>query len=242
MKGIATLLVMLTWGLAACSAGSAATEAPAAPTEAAPAEAGQPGPTEETPVEAGASAAENTGDSNVLVLKIVPAESSLSYEVGETFLSENNKFATAIGVTTVINGEISIDRQTPQNSSVGVITADISQFKSDSSRRDSKIQNDFLESAKFPIVTFSPTSIAGFPENPQEGQEYSFQVTGDTTIRETTLPLTFEVTATFAENSLSGTATTTFLMSDFGFGPISIAGILETEDEVKISFTFVARP
>jgi hypothetical protein len=32
------------------------------------------------------------------------------------------------------------------------------------------------------------------------------------------------------------------LMSDFGFGPISLAGILNTEDEVKINFDFVARP
>jgi polyisoprenoid-binding protein YceI len=242
MKAIAVLLVLLTWGLAACSPGPATTEAKAAPTEAAPAQAGQSAPTEEATLEAGAPVAESTGEDAVLVLKIVPGESSLSYEVGETFLSENNKFATAIGVTTAINGEISINRQSPQNSAIGVITADISQFESDSSRRDSKIQNDFLESAKFPIVTFSPTGLTGFPENPQEGQEYGFQVTGDTTIRATTLPLTFDVTATFAENSLSGVATTTFLMSDFGFGPISIAGILETEDEVKISFNFVARP
>jgi hypothetical protein len=30
-------------------------------------------------------------------------------------------------------------------------------------------------------------------------------------------------------------------MSDFGFGPISIGGILNTEDEVKVKFVFVAR-
>jgi len=31
-------------------------------------------------------------------------------------------------------------------------------------------------------------------------------------------------------------------MSDFGFGPIQMAGVLGTENEVKINFEFVARP
>jgi hypothetical protein len=44
------------------------------------------------------------------------------------------------------------------------------------------------------------------------------------------------------DNTIAGQATTTFLMSDFGFGPISIMGMLNTEDEVKITVDFVARP
>jgi len=41
---------------------------------------------------------------------------------------------------------------------------------------------------------------------------------------------------------MSGEASTIILMSDFGVGPISILGILETEDEVKINFSFAANP
>ena len=178
----------------------------------------------------------------VIVFKLVPTESSLSYSVGETFINQGNKFATAMGVTTDIGGNITIDPANPQDSQVGVITADISKFKSDSDRRDNKIRNDFLESAKFPLVTFTPTALIGFPENPQPGESYNFQIVGDTTIRETTLPLTFDVTATVTEAAITGTASSTFLMSQFGFGPISLAGMLNTEDEVKITFAFVARP
>lgn len=179
---------------------------------------------------------------SAIIFTIVPEESYLSYEVGETFISDNNRFSTAIGVTTDIAGEITVDPENPQNSTLGTVTADISKFKSDSNRRDSKIQNDFLESAKFPMVTFVPAEFIGLPENPQAGETYNFQVVGDTTIRETTLPLTFDVTLTVTDEMVTGEATTTFLMSEFGFGPISIAGILNTEDEVKINFSFVARP
>jgi hypothetical protein len=31
-------------------------------------------------------------------------------------------------------------------------------------------------------------------------------------------------------------------MSDFGFGPISILGMLNTEDDAKVTLTLVARP
>jgi hypothetical protein len=50
------------------------------------------------------------------------------------------------------------------------------------------------------------------------------------------------VTVVARQDSLEGSATTTLLMSDYGFGPISIGGILNTEDEVKLNFQFVARP
>ena len=65
---------------------------------------------------------------------------------------------------------------------------------------------------------------------------------GDLTIREVTKPATFDVTLKLEGGQLSGQAMTNFLMSDFGFGPISIAGVLNTEDKVAITFDFVARP
>ena len=39
-----------------------------------------------------------------------------------------------------------------------------------------------------------------------------------------------------------GRATTEILMSDFGVGPISIVGLLSTEDEMQLSLDFVALP
>jgi polyisoprenoid-binding protein YceI len=69
-----------------------------------------------------------------------------------------------------------------------------------------------------------------------------FQVTGDATIREITLPVTFEVSLVGEGDTLTGEANAVILMSEFGFGPISIGGILNTEDEVNLNLTFVARP
>jgi polyisoprenoid-binding protein YceI len=162
--------------------------------------------------------------------------------VAEVFINENNRLNVAIGVTSQIAGEITIDLNNPQNSHLGTITADISQFKSDSSRRDNAIRTRFLESARYPTVTFVPAQIEGLPASYQEGQEIALKISGDLTIRQTTRPVAFTVTVKLEGNTLSGQATTTILMSDFGFGPISIAGILKTEDQVKVTLRFVARP
>ena len=96
------------------------------------------------------------------------------------------------------------------------------------------------KSSRFPIARFVPTNIEGLPDSYSAGQELTFKVTGDLTVKETTRPVTFDVTARIEGDTLVGTATTTILMSEYGVGPITLAGILGTEDEVKITLTFVA--
>jgi polyisoprenoid-binding protein YceI len=245
------LLILLTLSLlvSACSGASTTVPQPTAtqvqpaatsiPTEPAPT-ATQPPPTAEATTEP-TSESKPAPATDVVTFQIIPGDSQVSYEVGEVFLNQNNAFKIAIGVTTQVSGEVSIDRSNPQNSSIGPISVDISQFTSDSNRRDNAIRNNWLESALFPIATFVPTQITGLPASGEEGEDYKFQVTGDLTVREITLPVTFEVTATLVGDTLTGEASTTILMSSYQVGPISIAGILNTEDEVKIEFNFVAR-
>ena len=179
--------------------------------------------------------------SGPLELNIVPGESSVSYEVGETFFNQNNRFNLAVGTTTQLSGKINIDPANPQNSSMSTIEVDIFQFQSDSGRRDNTIRDRFLESSRYPVATFVPTQIEGLPTSYSEGETLNFKVNGDLTVHEVTKPVAFDVQATLANNELQGTATTTILMSDFGVGPIQMAGVLGTEDEVKINMQFVAR-
>jgi polyisoprenoid-binding protein YceI len=222
------------------------TEAAAAtaPTEAAatePTEMPAVAPAEDAATTAPTEAAQTDAASTAQRYLIVPTESEVRYEVAETFLRDN-RLATAIGVTQEIEGAITVDPENPQNSTIGVITIDISAFTSDEDRRDQAIRDRWLESATYPIATFEPTEITGLPETYTEGDELSFQVTGDMTVRETTNPVTFDVTAQVMDGELVGTATTDIKMTDFGFDPPDIAGILRAEDDVRLIFDFIARP
>jgi len=175
------------------------------------------------------------------VFTIVPEESKVSYSVNEVFLNEGVKYATAVGITQQVNGEVIFDPENPKNSSVGMITIDISAFKSDSDKRDNKIREQWLESTKYPIATFKPMGITGLPDTYTDGQEVTLQISGDLTVREVTTPVTFETTGKITGNEMVGKATTKIKMTDFGFSPPDIAGILKAENDVALTFEFVAR-
>jgi predicted lipoprotein with Yx(FWY)xxD motif/polyisoprenoid-binding protein YceI len=173
---------------------------------------------------------------------IVPGESQVTYEVGETFLNQDNRFNVAVGVTDQVEGKIFLDPSNPLAAWIALVKIDISQFTSDSERRDNAVRTDFLQSAQFPLATFVPTQIEGLPESYSPGDQVELSISGDLTIRDVTQPVTFQATIQGEEGNLTGQATTTILMSDYGFGPISILGILETEDEVNLTFNLIARP
>lgn len=234
-------IVLFVWVLAACG-GRPVVEKKAAVITAEPPLAASAVPTSLPTRPAAGVETEAPASSAVSSYQIVPGESKVEYQVGETFFNQSNRFNLAVGVTTQITGSIQVDAAAPQNSIIGRIGVNISQFKSDSARRDGVIRDRFLESGKFPLAIFMPTRIENLPTHYGAGEEITFRVTGDLTVRQVTRPATFDVRAKLANESLTGSATTTILMSDYGVGPIQLAGILGTEDQVKLIFTFVARP
>lgn len=172
---------------------------------------------------------------------IDPAGSQASYRVGEVFIDQGNQFNVAVGTTHAIQGEIFIDRASPRRSRVGTITVDISQLKSDRSGRDRRIRSQWLESERFPLVVFTPARVQGLPEVYSPGREIAVQIMGDLRIRDVTRPATFAAKLRFDGATLAGIATTTIHLTDFGFDPPSILGILKAENEATLEFQFLAR-
>ena len=171
---------------------------------------------------------------------VVPEESPALYRVGEMVLRFNRP-DVAVGVTQAISGEIFLDRQRPSNTRLGVFTVDISQLRSDEPRRDQAIRERWLESARYPHATFKPTSIEGLPERLREGARVSVVLRGELTIRDVTRPVTFQGSFELAGDTLRGTAHTTIRMTNFGFEPPSILGVLRANDEVEVELAIVAR-
>ena len=236
MYKFSILLIVLTWSLAACSAqgGLAAASASSTTSVSATDETG-------TPVAEDVAPQEGDAPTGVVAYAIVPEESTVTYEVGETFIDQGNVFAVAVGQTQGVTGEIRVNFDQPQDTIMGTLAVDISGFTSDNQRRDSAIRDRFLQSAQYPTVTFTPTEIEGLPEVIEPGVEYTITLRGDLTIRDTTRPIVFDAQVRQEGDTFTGQAVTTFLMSDYGFGPIDILGILKTEDEVKVTIDFVAR-
>jgi polyisoprenoid-binding protein YceI len=174
------------------------------------------------------------------VYKIDPAQSEAHYEVSETFF-QGNRLNLAIGRTKGIAGEVLVDFTNPANSQIGTIVIDVSQLTSDEGRRDNFIRNNALQSSQYPQVTFKPTKIEGIPASVKPGDQLTLKVTGDLTVKQTTKPVTFDVTLTANQDKVTGTGSAEIMLSDFGAGPIQIA-MLQTEDKAKLVFDFVAVP
>jgi polyisoprenoid-binding protein YceI len=217
------------------------TGVPVAPTIAAPAKA----PAQPTAAPAATAAAQPTtapapANGSATIYKIDPAQSEAHYEVSETFF-QGNRLNLAIGRTKGIAGDVLVDFANPANSQIGTIVIDVSQLTSDENRRDNFIRNNALQSSQYPQATFKPTKIEGIPASVKPGDTLTLKVTGDLTVKETTKPVTFEVTLTVEQDKLTGAAATEILLSDFGAGPIQLA-MLQTEDKAKLVFDFVALP
>ena len=208
---------------------AAPTQAPAQPTEPPAATQAAAQPTAAAPA-AGSAA----------VYRIDAAQSEARYEVGETFF-QGNRFNLAVGRTKGIAGEVLVDFANPANSQIGPIVINVSQLTSDEGRRDNYIRNNALQSSQYPEATFKPTKVEGLPASAKPGDQLTLKVTGDLTVKQTTKPVTFDVTLQADQNMLTGTAAAEIVLSDFDAGPIQLA-MLQTEDKAKLVFEFVALP
>lgn len=178
---------------------------------------------------------------------IVAEESSASYIVAETFLENAATqlnipagLADTIGTTQVIEGEFVLDLSQENPITSSSFQVDISTLSSGQNMRDNRIKRDWLESATYPLATFVATAVENFPTNYVEGTEANFLLLGDLTIRNITIPATFEVTATLADGTITGTAVAPLTMTDFGFQPPAMLGLFTVADDFRVEITFTA--
>jgi polyisoprenoid-binding protein YceI len=240
---MAILAVAFAGALAACgsstsqpAAAPTAAPAAAAPTAVAPADA----PTAAAAANAPTAAAPSGASGDARTFTIVPEQTEASYEVQEKFLNRDlpNK---AIGKTNAVTGDLQVSTAGKPNGKVTNITVDLSKLTSDESRRDNRIRTQWLESNKYPLATFVSTDAQGIPESYTEGQDVTFKLTGDMTIRDVTKPVTFDVTGKLVGDTITGTATSQILMKDFGFDPPNVAGMLTVDDGVTVTINFTAK-
>jgi polyisoprenoid-binding protein YceI len=198
-------------------------------------------PTQATSDHTGQGQVAGANESSVQLYRIDAAQSEVRYEVGETLFNQNNRFNLAVGRTQGIAGDMLVDFTQPSNSQIGEIVIDVSQFTSDESRRDNYIRRTGLESSHYPQANFVTRAIEGLPAQVAIGDQVTFSISGDLTVKQTTRLVTWNVTLTLEDGRLSGFASTEILMSDFGVGPIRLP-LVATEDQVKLFLDFVAMP
>lgn len=173
------------------------------------------------------------------VYRIDPTQSSLTYEVDEKLAGQSA--GTAKGVTNGIAGDLAVNAGDLAASRVGKVVANVEQFHSDNNLRDARIRQDFLESNRHPLATFEIDSIDGLSGKLEHGKSYEFTMSGNVVVKDTPATATWDVTAQVdADGTLTATATTEAKLSRFDAGPISIAGLVSTSDDVTLTLDLTA--
>jgi polyisoprenoid-binding protein YceI len=176
-----------------------------------------------------------------VTFRVVPEQSEASYAVREHIFRLPSP-QTTIGVSKALDGEFQLALKDGKPVfEKSTLKVDLRKLTSDQSRRDQYIRENNLESNTFPFAEFAATSVDGFPTDAAEGKEMRFQVTGNMKIHDATKPLTFDVRATLAGDTLTGTGTTFLLMKDFGFDAPDIIGLLQVTDGVTVTVKGTAK-
>jgi len=175
------------------------------------------------------------------VLHLVPGESRASYAVRERWLRDDVT-VTVYAATQIVSGTIALDPRQPATAQLDGVRVNLFAIQSDDAERDNEVRYDYLQADDFPDARFAPRAITGLPESYMLGNELGFVIEGDLTVRDITRLVTFDVSARFDGQKLSGVAKGGFKLSDFGITPPSKVGITVVEDYVVAELKFVAVP
>lgn len=165
--------------------------------------------------------------------------SEARYRVREQF-ADLNFPNDAVGETSDVSGAMVFDSDGVVQPDQSMLVVDLSTLHSDDADRDDFLLGKSLESERFPLAEFVVEEAPGLPwPLPQEG-EANFQLIGDMTLHNNTSPLTWEVTAQFAPEQVTGTARTNFTFSTFHMVRPSQLFLLSVEDDIRLEIDFIA--
>jgi len=174
----------------------------------------------------------------VVVYQIVPEQSKVSFTITEELNGQPN---TVVGTTNLVAGQLALDAQDLSQSQVGVIKVDARGLATDNDRRNGAIRNFILNTDQYEYITFTPKSISGLSGAGKTGQAFTFQLTGDLTIRHVTKSVTFDVTAQGASaGEITGTAKATVSRSDYNLTIPNVPNVANVGEQVSLQIDFVA--
>jgi polyisoprenoid-binding protein YceI len=169
------------------------------------------------------------------------SQSSASYSVHEDLIFGGVGSHTAIGTSKNVSGGLflGLSSNHPVLTQVNV-TVDLTSLMSDSSLRDQHV-GDYLDTSEFPSAQFSSTNVSGLPATYTSGTAISFQMIGNLKLHGVTNQATFTVQGKLDGTAISGTATTTIFMTDFGITPPDLANIAVVDNKVTLTISFTAQ-
>jgi len=191
---------------------------------------------EATPTTSDCNVEQATADA-AAVYAIASDQSTASYTAKEELrgIGDND----AVGTTNAIIGSVLLgDDNVPLRCSNFAV--DMRTMETDEARRDNYLRQNVLESDTYPYATFLVDSVTGLDGGLVDGETVKIQLHGDLTIHGVTKPVTWEAEVTLKDETITGTATTTFKIEDFDMEKPIVGPVVSIDDSVKLDVSITA--
>lgn len=196
--------------------------------------------------------AEREYPAEATVFTVYRPDSGVRYRITETFLENVSAEVPnrepgeveAVGNSPGLTGELALDLTTnPPRLLGGYFEADLTLLRTNQERRDERLRGRWLQTYTYPTATFelAEQDILAEPYTP--GDDVTFSMVGNLTVRDVTIPVLFLAEATLNPDmtEIVARADASLLISDLGIEPPSLVNIVQVDDPFEIGAVVVAR-
>ncbi|MGA0879770.1 MAG: YceI family protein [Ilumatobacteraceae bacterium] len=141
---------------------------------------------------------------------VATSASTLGYRVPEVLGGVDTE---GVGRTNQVKGSITVAGTMITAASFSV---DVATITSDSSRRDGQFIGPIMDTATYPTATFELTQPIELGAIPEPGTQITATATGALTMRGTTVPVTFTVTAEYSPSTIGVFGSIPIVFADYG--------------------------
>lgn len=178
--------------------------------------------------------------SEVVIYQINQEESEVRFNIFEELRGAPKD---VIGTTHQVAGQVVVNLNDISSAQVGEILINARTFTTDDDRRNQAIRNRILFTDQYEFIRFQPTQISGLNGSVAPDQTFTFQISGDLTIKDITRPVVFDVTVQVETTErLSGTAKATINRADFNLNVPSVPFVANVGESVLLEISFVLTP
>lgn len=160
---------------------------------------------------------------------VAAPDSELGYRVPEVLGGVDTE---GVGRTNQVDGSITIEGTTV---TAAEFVVDVASIRSDQSRRDAQFSGRIMDTATYPTASFVLTEPIELGAIPADGEQITVTATGELTLRGTTRPVTFELTAEYTNGRIGVFGTINVVFADYGIPDPSNA-FVSTGDDGLLEF------
>ena len=159
------------------------------------------------------------------------------YRVTERFAA-NTIDNEVVGATHDVAGQVMLDVSGRPVASGSHLTIRLTGLKTDRARRDSYVQKNTLETARWSTAELAVKELHGLPSPMPNAGTFDVQVVGDLTLHGVTRPVSWNTKLAVSAGVVRGTARTTVRFADFGMEVPRVPLIARVDDPITLELDF----